>query len=630
MTDFFSVVKAPSKITPAIHIDDFLNKMHGPPNSGLHMLNGKMDVKTRILTIDVRAPIEYAKGHIPGAINVPLFDDTERAVVGTKYKKKGRYEAIKSGLTFIGPKLPSFLSAIEKHGLKPGDSILVYCWRGGMRSGAISWLLSLCDYKVAKLDGGYRSYRRWCKQMISHENSLAPSSVYVLGGYTGSGKTAILNELSIRGEQFLDLEGFANHRGSAFGWIGQEEQPSNETYENLLAMAVRRVSSKKPLWIEHEGQHVGTCSIPIGIQKWVLTTPNNGRMYVLDMSKELRGSRLVNDYCSDKDVQNNNSWVEGLKQCISLKKGGLAKRLGGARVKEAVALLENGRYHEVAIMMLDYYDKLYKSWVEVSQSKSVEYISCSDLDEKKNADLLLMNSSTLHSSSTNYNLMTIVDNGDVNKDDCNNFDNSNNGNNNRNSHTNTGNASTKEDSQNTKNSSIISPDSSKDVPVFKGKCYCGEVEIEAHGAPHSVSYCHCSICRKLSGAPFSCQALFKPDQVKVTLAAAGNISALATSKAVDRYRCVTCFSPIKASVLGGKVIAVPLQLITSWVVGSSNLNIENELLRPRHHLYYSDRVMDVLDELPKYSHGARANAKQFNNTNANMKQNNSNNKRKKM
>lgn len=281
MADFFTEVKAPSKITPVIHIDEFLNKMHGPTKSGLHMANGKMDVKTKLLTIDVRAPVEYTKGHIPGAINIPLFEDAERAVVGTTYKKKGRYEAIKSGLTFIGPKLTNFLTVIEKHGLKPGDSILVYCWRGGMRSGAVSWLLSLCDFKVAKLDGGYRAYRRWCKQIISRENSPPPTRIFVLGGYTGSGKTAILNELSLRGEQFLDLEGFANHRGSAFGWIGQDEQPTNETYENLLALAVRRVTDEKPLWIEHEGSHVGSCSVPIGIHKWVLTTPNNVSIYIV-------------------------------------------------------------------------------------------------------------------------------------------------------------------------------------------------------------------------------------------------------------------------------------------------------------------------------------------------------------
>ena len=123
--------------------------------------------------------------------------------------------------------------------------------------------------------------------MVARESSPAPAPIFVLGGYTGSGKTAILNELSKRGEQFLDLEGFANHRGSAFGWIGQAEQPTNETYENMLALAVRYVTDSKPLWIEHEGQHVGACSIPFGIQQWVLKTPNNGCMFVIEKPKQL-------------------------------------------------------------------------------------------------------------------------------------------------------------------------------------------------------------------------------------------------------------------------------------------------------------------------------------------------------
>ena len=294
-------------------------------------------------------------------------------------------------------------------------------------------------------------------------------------------------------------------------------------------------------------------------------------MFVLDMSKELRGSRLVNDYCNEEDIKSNNSWIEGLKQCISLKKGGLAKRLGGERVKKAIAMLDNGNYHKVAIMMLDYYDKLYKRWVEETQSKSVKYITCQNLNEKTNADLL-MNSYMLND-----------DNNDTDK------------NNNKDMH-------------NISDQNMIA--TNDQVPTFSGTCHCGQVEVMVFGVPHSVSYCHCSICRKLSGAPFSCQALFKPNQVKVKLAAGGNISPLATSRAVDRYRCVTCLSPIKASVLGGKVIAVPLQLITSWIVGKSNLSIENEAYRPRHHLYYNDRVMDIHDELPKYSHGARTNMQQ--------------------
>ena len=580
-----SQIKVPSKVVPAIGIQDFLLRMHGPPKTGLRTVNGKMELKSRTLTIDVRAPAEFTKGCIPGAINIPLFDDAERAVVGTTYKKKGRYDAIKSGLGYIGPKLTGILTRIEKHGLKPGSSILVYCWRGGMRSGAVSWLLSLCGYKVCKLDGGYRSYRRWCKTVVARESSPAPAQIFVLGGYTGSGKTAILNELSKRGEQFLDLEGFANHRGSAFGWIGQAEQPTNETYENMLALAVRYVTDSKPLWIEHEGQHVGACSIPFGIQQWVLKTPNNGCMFVIEMPKQLRGARLVADYCGDKDSKGE-KWKEGLKQCISLKKGGLAKRLGGAKVKAALEMLEEGKYLDVAIMMLDYYDKLYKGWVEQSQSKNIRNITLNEVDEKANTETLLQLERNAASDAV-QKTAPIVD----------------------------------AKSPNVSEDSLSANDKYNGAAHYTGKCFCGEVHIEVIGSPRSVSYCHCSICRKLSGSPFSCQALFEPKQVTVSFTGNKSMIVTSTSKHVERYRCGNCFSPVKASVMGGKLTAVPLQLLTSWSLGSHTSETGIDTLRPIHHLYYGDRVMDVYDELPKSSSGARVSSRQFQNKGNHVKAN---------
>ena len=121
------------------------------------------------------------------------------------------------------------VDAVKAAGATEGDEILVYCWRGGMRSGSTGWLLSLCGFRVSTLDGGYRSYRRWCQRLVAGEDTPPPTSIMVLGGCTGSGKTEVLHELRARGEQVLDLEGLANHRGSAFGAVGQDPQPSNET-----------------------------------------------------------------------------------------------------------------------------------------------------------------------------------------------------------------------------------------------------------------------------------------------------------------------------------------------------------------------------------------------------------------
>jgi tRNA 2-selenouridine synthase len=121
------------------------------------------------------------------------------------------------------------IDAVKSAGATEGDEVLVYCWRGGMRSGSTGWLLSLCGFKVSTLEGGYRSYRRWCRAAIGEDGVPPPTRVVVLGGCTGSGKTEVLHVLRAKGEQVLDLEGLANHRGSAFGAVGQLPQPSNET-----------------------------------------------------------------------------------------------------------------------------------------------------------------------------------------------------------------------------------------------------------------------------------------------------------------------------------------------------------------------------------------------------------------
>jgi tRNA 2-selenouridine synthase len=171
-----------------------------------------------------------------------------------------------------------------------------YCWRGGMRSASTGWLLSLCGFDARVLDGGYRSYRRWCTALVGDPATPPPTRVVVLGGCTGSGKTDVLSALSARGEQVIDLEGLANHRGSAFGSVGQQPQPSNEAYENEIALAVRRASPDRPLWLEHEGQHVGCCSVPHAVQTWVRCA-SRGVFVVMGMPRELRALRLVEDYC---------------------------------------------------------------------------------------------------------------------------------------------------------------------------------------------------------------------------------------------------------------------------------------------------------------------------------------------
>jgi tRNA 2-selenouridine synthase len=176
--------------------------------------------------LDVRSPGEFARGHIPGAQNIPLFDNEGRAEVGTIYKQKGKQPAILRGLELVGPNMATMaergrLTAID-------NTVFVHCWRGGMRSGSVAWLLESYGVKVFTLKGGYKAFRRYMQQQFE-----APKNLLVLGGRTGSQKTTWLHALQGDGEQVIDLEGLACHKGSSFGMLGEHPQPTQEQFENL-------------------------------------------------------------------------------------------------------------------------------------------------------------------------------------------------------------------------------------------------------------------------------------------------------------------------------------------------------------------------------------------------------------
>lgn len=534
MADFPALPSPASEGVIALPIEAFLEALDGPAQQGPRDL---AELKPLLLTIDVRSPAEFEAGHIPGAVNVPLFDDEARALVGTDFKRKGRYEAIHRGLQLAGPKFADFLDTLQEHGAKAGGHLLVYCWRGGMRSGSMAWLFTLCGFKVNTLQGGYRSYRRWCKTVVGDANLAPPAPVLVLGGCTGVGKTAILHELRKVDQQILDLEGLAKHRGSAFG-ATSESQPSNEAFENILAFVVRRVTPTKPLWIEHEGKHVGKASLPLGILSWITTT---GTLVMLTMSKELRVRRLVDDYCNDQNLSKVEQ-LEQLKNSVNL----LSKRLGGQRVKDALRLLDEGNWSEVAGMMLEYYDKLYEKWASQSSCAKI-HVDCPSIDAIDNARRVLK---AMEQSLSSFAT-----------------------------------ASPPEASPAAASATPSAPTATK--PRYEGRCHCGEVKVLCYDDARAVSYCHCSICRRLSGAPFSCQALFAAAEVQLSMEPGANLTSLQTSKGVERTRCASCLAPVRGLLLGGKVAAVPLALLCSW-------------RRPMHHLYYANRVMDLRDGLPKY------------------------------
>ncbi|OWU83280.1 tRNA 2-selenouridine synthase [Oceanicola sp. 22II-s10i] len=207
--------------------------------------------------IDVRAPAEYAEDHIPGAISLPVLDDEERARVGTIYKQVSPFDARK-----IGAALVSRNAARHIEGpLSDRDGAwrpLVYCWRGGQRSGSFATILGQIGWRVETIKGGYKAWRALVVKALYDDPFPAP--VIVLDGNTGSAKTELLNLLPERGVQVIDLEGLANHRGSLFGNMGP--QPSQKAFECALAMEISRLDPARPVVVEAESAKVGECRVP--------------------------------------------------------------------------------------------------------------------------------------------------------------------------------------------------------------------------------------------------------------------------------------------------------------------------------------------------------------------------------
>lgn len=223
--------------------------------------------------LDVRSPGEYIHAHIPGAHSFPLFSDEERKVVGTTYKQEGREQAIKIGLDYFGPKMRKMVEQAEEilnaigEIPNPTDQIpnsqspiprtlLVHCWRGGMRSAGVAWLLDLYGFRVYTLTGGYKAFRNWVLQQLERDYPFK-----IIGGYTGSAKTRVLEELA-KNHVVIDLEAIAHHKGSAFGDLGEPEQPSPEMFENKLALALHAVKESGTIWLEDESRVSATLTCP--------------------------------------------------------------------------------------------------------------------------------------------------------------------------------------------------------------------------------------------------------------------------------------------------------------------------------------------------------------------------------
>lgn len=287
--------------------------------------------------LDARSPIEYQKGHIPGAISFPLFTDCERASVGCVYKKEGKNKAIQLGLSIVGPKLLSFVTQAEELCSNVKD-VRLYCARGGMRSHSLAWLLQTAEFSCSVLEGGYKAYRNWVLQKFKKKYRFM-----VIGGLTGCGKTELLKELASSGEQIIDLEEIASHKGSSFGHLGNHLQPTCEHFENILATQLSLLNPDLPIWIEDESHLIGSCPIPKDIWEQMQTSS----FVWLDSMKSERVQRLLCTYGSYK--------TEDL--LASVKK--LSKRLGAVSTKEVVEAIFQNKLESAIEMLLHYYDKAY-------------------------------------------------------------------------------------------------------------------------------------------------------------------------------------------------------------------------------------------------------------------------------
>lgn len=315
------------------------------------------------LIIDVRSPSEFAAERIPEALNVPLLSDAERVVVGKIYKCEGESIARRKALAIIAPKIPELIEEILRHKERT-RSIVVHCWRGGLRSEAVSSVLSIAGIPSYRLSGGYKAWRNMVlKDLVEGRYNFTPIVLY---GYTGAGKTELLHELSKKQFQVLDLEALANHRGSTFGGLGLGEQPSQKNFDAALWNQLRKLDGSRPVFIEAESRKVGKLSLP----DQILEKIKQGPAILIESSLQARAARITNDYLTA--CQSTEAAVQGALSMLSR----LKEALGKSQVEEIGSILKDGLIEEaVQKLLTEYYDPLYNKSIK---GRSFELIICND------------------------------------------------------------------------------------------------------------------------------------------------------------------------------------------------------------------------------------------------------------
>lgn len=305
-----------------------------------------LSLRDKLPVVDVRSQGEYAEGHIRGAFNIPLLNDEERVVVGTAYKQQGQQQAIKEGFRLVGPRLAEIVSETER--VASGKEIIVHCWRGGMRSNNFSQFVGMARVRSHTVQGGYKAYRQ-----LALESFGQSLNIILLTGCTGSGKSEVLRALAATGEQILDLEALANHKGSAFGGLLMPAQPTTEQFQNNLFEEILKLDKSRRVWVEDESIAIGKIFLPVNFWQSMVKSP----LVQMDVAKEVRIQRLVNEY----GPADRNEFLRIMAK--------VTKKLGGQNYNAAKEKLLQGDMTSTIDILLTYYDKAYLASIGKRQDK---------------------------------------------------------------------------------------------------------------------------------------------------------------------------------------------------------------------------------------------------------------------
>lgn len=323
-------------------------------------------LRQEIPIADVRSEKEFEEGHVSGAVNIPILNNEERIAVGTDYKEKGQAEAIKTGFRLVGPRFLEIVNSAES--LAAGRELLVHCWRGGMRSSNFCLIIGMAKIKTHQLTGGYKAYRQ--EALASYKQ---PQQFQVIGGYTGSGKSEILRALQEKGEQIIDLEDLARHKGSVFGGLMMPPQPTTEQFQNDLFEALRKLNPARKIWVEDESIAVGKIFLPSDFWQQMSAAP----VYEVDVEKTVRIERLVKEYGhADKD-----EFLGAMK--------GIMKKLGGQHFNVAKEKLFLDDMAGTIDILLNYYDKAYGTGLLKKQNRIKAKAAWNGNDPLEIADYLI-------------------------------------------------------------------------------------------------------------------------------------------------------------------------------------------------------------------------------------------------